>query len=241
MRKDHIVKSYDQELAHLAEMISRMGGQAESLIEQAIRAFQGRDSELALMIVDADRKIDLLEAEVHEFTVRLLALRQPMAADLRHIVAAIRIAPDLERIGDYAKNMAKRTIALNQLPQVKAAFRIPRIARLVQRMLKDVLDAYAAGDIAKAHDVWLRDAEVDDLYDSMFRELLTYMMEDPRTIGSCIHLLFIARNIERMGDLATNIAETIHFSVTGSALEDTRPKRDGAALSVVAEKEAEKK
>jgi len=229
--KDHIVKSFDQELAHLAELIARMGGLAESQIEQTIKAFSQRDSELAQKVVDADARIDALESEIRDFAVSLVALRQPMAQDLRTIVAAIRIVPDLERIGDYAKNIAKRTIAINELAPVKAGFRIPRLARIVQRMLKDVLDAFATGDIGKAHDVWLRDADVDDLYDSMFRELLTYMMEDQRTIGASIHLLFMARNLERMGDLTTNIAETVHYHVTGAEIHEERPKREHALLS----------
>lgn len=226
--KDHIVKSFDQELAHLSELIARMGGLAESQIEQTIKAFSQRDSELARRVVDTDTRIDALEGEIRDFAVSLVALRQPMAQDLRTIVAAIRIVPDLERIGDYAKNIAKRTIAINELAPIKAGFRIPRLARIVQQMLKDVLDAYATGDIGKAHDVWLRDSEVDDLYDSMFREFLTYMMEDQRTIGACIHLLFMARNLERMGDLATNIAETVHYHVTGAEFHEERPKRDSS-------------
>ena len=230
--KDHIVKSFDQELAHLSELIARMGGLAESQIEQTIKAFSQRDSELAQKVFDADARIDALESEIRDFAVSLVALRQPMAQDLRTIVAAIRIVPDLERIGDYAKNIAKRTIAINELPPVKAGFRIPRLARIVQQMLKDVLDAYATGDIGKAHDVWLRDSEVDDLYDSMFREFLTYMMEDQRTIGACIHLLFMARNLERMGDLATNIAETVHYHVTGAEFDEERPKRDSSLRTV---------
>ncbi len=234
MVKKHIVRAYDQELARLSDLISRMGGLAESQITQAIEALSRRDSALAEQVVEGDRKIDAMEADVHEFTLRLLALRQPMALDLRQIVAAIRIAPDIERIGDYAKNVAKRTIALNQIPPVQPVFTVPRMARLVQQMIKDVLDAFAVGDVAKAHDVWQRDAEVDEIYDSLFRELLTYMMEDPRNITACTHLVFIAKNIERMGDLATNIAETIHFQVTGAVLDELRPKSDYASLTVVA-------
>ena len=234
MVKEHIVTAYDQELTRLSDLISRMGGLAESQITQAIEALSSRDSVLAEQVVEGDRKIDALEADVHEFALRLLALRQPMALDLRQIVAAIRIAPDIERIGDYAKNVAKRTIALNQIPPVQPVFTVPRMAQLVQQMIKDVLDAFAAGDVAKAYDVWQRDAEVDAIYDSLFRELLTYMMEDPRNITACTHLVFIAKNIERMGDLATNIAETIHFSVTGEMLDELRPKSDYASLTVVA-------
>ena len=234
MVKEHIVTAYDQELARLSDLISRMGGLAESQIAQAIEALSSRDSAAAEQVIEGDRKIDALEADVHEFALRLLALRQPMALDLRQIVAAIRIAPDIERIGDYAKNVAKRTIALNQIPPVQPVFTVPRMAQLVQQMIKDVLDAFAAGDVAKAYDVWRRDAEVDAIYDSLFRELLTYMMEDTRNITACTHLVFIAKNVERMGDLATNIAETINFQVTGEMLDEMRPKSDYASLTVVA-------
>ena len=147
--------------------------------------------------------------------VRLLALRQPMAIDLRQIVAALKISSDLERIGDYAANVAKRAIALSQMPPLKPLFAIPRMARLVQQSIKDVLDAYTEADAVKAVQVWQRDEEVDEMYTSLFRELLTYMMEDQRNISASIHLLFIAKNVERMGDHATNIAETIHFIVHG--------------------------
>ncbi len=233
MTQEHIVKAYDAELTRLSELISRMGEMAEKQIGRAITALSERDAELASQVVADDLEIDGLEAEIHEFTVRLLALRQPMARDLRQIVAALRIAPDLERIGDYAKNVAKRSIALDQVPPVKPIVTIPRMARMVQEMIRDVLDAFATGDVDKAHEVWTRDAEVDDVYDGLFRELLTYMMEDPRTISACTHLIFIAKNIERMGDLATNIAETIHFQVKGETLDEDRPKHDAASLTVI--------
>lgn len=233
MTQAHIVKAYDAELNRLSELISRMGAMAAEQIDGAIKALVDRNPDLAQRIVDGDKAIDELEAEIHEFTVRLLALRQPMARDLRQIVAALRIAPDLERIGDYAKNVAKRSIALDQVPPVKPIVTIPRMARMVQEMIRDVLDAFATGDVDKAHEVWTRDAEVDDVYDGLFRELLTYMMEDPRTISACTHLIFIAKNIERMGDLATNIAETIHFQVKGETLDEDRPKHDAASLTVI--------
>lgn len=229
----HIVKSFDEELAHLSDLISRMGGLAETQLEQSIEALQKRDSTLAETAIENDRKIDVLHAEVDEMAIRLLALRQPMAGDLRHIVTGLKIAPIVERIGDYAKNVAKRAIALNQMPPVKPLFTIPRMGRMVREMTKDVLDAFANNDVAKAHEVWIRDAEVDDMYDSLFRELLTYMMEDPRNITPCTHLLFVARNIERIGDLATNIAELIHYQVEGVILDEDRPKTDQASVTVV--------
>ncbi len=229
----HIVKSFDEELAHLSDLISRMGGLAETQLEQSIEALQRRDSSLAEAAIENDRKIDVLHAEVDEMAIRLLALRQPMASDLRHIVTGLKIAPIVERIGDYAKNVSKRAIAINQMPPVKPLFAIPRMGRMVREMTKDVLDAFANNDVEKAHEVWMRDAEVDDMYDSLFRELLTYMMEDPRNITPCTHLLFVARNIERIGDLATNIAELIHYQVEGVILDEDRPKTDQASMTVV--------
>jgi phosphate transport system protein len=165
--------------------------------------------------------------------IRLLALRQPMAGDLRHIVTTLKVAPMVERIGDYAKNVAKRTIALNQMPPVKPLFIIPRMGHMVRDMTKDVLDAFSNNDVAMAQDVWARDKEVDDMYDGLFRELLTYMMEDARNITACTHLLFVARNIERIGDLATNIAELIYYQVEGVPLDGDRPKADQASITVV--------
>ena len=163
----------------------------------------------------------------------MIALRQPMADDLRHTVAALKMAPLIERIGDYAKNVSKRAIALNQVPPVRPLFTIPRMGRMVREMLKDVLDSFADEDVDKARAVWLADAEVDEMHDSLFREMLTYMMEDPRNISPCTHLLFAARNIERMGDLTTNIAEIIHFQVTGVPLDGERPKTDDASFTVL--------
>ncbi|MET4700173.1 phosphate transport system protein [Constrictibacter sp. MBR-5] len=226
MSQQHIVASYDAELSRLNQLIAEMGGLAESQLATAVDALSRRDSKLAANVVAQDSRVDALENEVDNFAVRLLALRQPMASDLRNIVGSIRIAADLERIADYAANVAKRTIALNQNAPVEPARAIPRMSRLVAAMIKDVLDAYVDRDVAKAIDVWGRDIEVDDAYSSLFRELLTYMMEDPRNITVCTHLLFIAKNIERIGDHITNIAETIHFAVSGQRLVQARPKTD---------------
>ncbi|MBT5571114.1 MAG: phosphate signaling complex protein PhoU [Alphaproteobacteria bacterium] len=233
MTTDHIVKSFDEELSRLSDLISRMGGLAESQLEDSIEALQQRDSALAEGAVANDKLIDDLHAEVDEMAIRLLALRQPMASDLRHIVTALKIAPMVERIGDYAKNVAKRTIALNQMPPVKPLFTVPRMGHVVRDMTKDVLDAFSTKDVVLARDVWVRDKEVDDMYDSLFRELLTYMMEDARNITACTHLLFVARNIERIGDLATNIAELIYYQVEGVPLDEDRPKADQASITVV--------
>ncbi len=233
MATDHIVKSFDEDLSRLSDLISRMGGIAENQLDKAIDALQNRDSVLAEAVIDADIKVDQLQYEIEELALRMIALRQPMAADLRETVAALKIAPLIERIGDYAKNVAKRAIALNQIPPVKPLFTIPRMGRMVREMLKDVLDAFANKDVGKAREVWLADEEVDEMHDSLFREMLTYMMEDPRNITPCTHLLFAARNIERMGDLATNIAEIIQFQVTGEALGGERPKVDDASVTIV--------
>lgn len=233
MTSDHIVKSYDEELNHLNEALLQMGGLAEANLSAAIEAVATRDVELANRIRGEDAKIDDLEFQVDQMAVRLLALRQPMAKDLRNVIAALKISAALERIGDYAANVAKRSIALAESRAVRPAGHIPRMGRLVQHMIKDVLDAYTQGDAEKAKAVWLRDQDVDDLYNSLFRELLTYMMEDPRNITPCTHLLFIAKNIERMGDHCTNIAEIIYFMVIGKPLTDERPKGEDPAFTVI--------
>ncbi|MEQ9641569.1 MAG: phosphate signaling complex protein PhoU [Alphaproteobacteria bacterium] len=225
-KTDHIVSAYDQELAELSSMILRMGGLAEAQLASAIKAITTRDGELAERVVAADAKVDALEAEVDEHATRMLALRQPMAVDLRAIVAGLKLSADLERIADYAKNIAKRSLALNQNPTLPAVHAVPRIGGLAQRMISDVLDAYARRDVPMAIEVWHRDEDVDQLYNSLFRELLTYMMEDARTITSGTHLMFVAKNIERVGDLATNMAETIYFLIEGKTLEERRPKGD---------------
>ena len=232
-QQNHIVTSFDDELKSIASHIARMGGMAESQFASAFDALARRDSDLAGRVVTADTGLDGLEQQVEEETIRILALRQPVASDLREIIAAFKIASDTERIGDYAVNVAKRTLALNQLPPAQPASAVPRMAKLVQSIVKDTFDAYSERDADKALDVWHRDAEVDEMYTSLFRELLTYMMEDPRAITPCTHLLFIAKNIERIGDHATNVAETIHYLVTGEPIEGTRPKGDTSSYAVV--------
>jgi len=226
MAAEHIIKAYDQELDQLNNTIAQMGGLAEIQLANAIEAVVERDTELASQTVEADARIDALEHQVQDQVVRLLALRQPMARDLRNIVAALKISSDLERIGDYATNVAKRSIVLSQTQAVKAAYAIPRMGAFAQSLIKNVLDAFIERNTEKALQVWRSDEELDEMYSSLFRELLTYMMEDPRNISVCIHLLFVAKNIERMGDHATNIAETVYYMVEGHALPDERPKGD---------------
>lgn len=233
MPTEHIVTSFDEELSRLSDLISRMGGLAEVQIERSIESLQRRNTEEATHIIEADRAIDLLQTEIEELAIQMIARRQPLATDLRATVAGLKIAPHIERIGDYAKNIARRTIALNQHPPVKPMFTIPRMGRMARTMVQDVLDAFSNNDLAKARAVWERDAELDDMYDSLFRELLTYMMEDPRNITSCTHLLFVARNIERIGDISTNIAEIVHYQVEGEPLTEARPKTDEASITVV--------
>lgn len=223
---DHIVKSYDEELDQMTNTILEMGGIVEQQMAGSVNALVRRDVELAHKVVKDDLQVDDLEHEIDHQVVRLLALRQPMAVDLRLITAALKISSELERIGDYAANIAKRVSALNQIEPLRPTSSIARMAQIVQSMIKDVLDAFVERDADKAMAVWRRDEEVDEMYNSLFRELLTYMMEDPRHITPCTHLLFVAKNIERVGDHATNISETVNFVVKGSLPEQARPKGD---------------
>ena len=229
---DHIVKAFDEDLKRLNNVIAEMGGLAEAQLSQAVDCLVRRNSELATQVVQDDKRIDALETEVGQMTVRMLALRQPMAQDLREVVAAIKIASDIERIGDYAKNIAKRAIVLSAIAPMKPAASIPRMSQLALSIIKDVLDAYIEKDAEGARAAWRRDEDVDEMYNSLFREMLTYMMEDPRNIGPCTHLLFIAKNIERIGDHATNIAEIVYFLVHGRSLDEERPKGDTTNVSI---------
>jgi phosphate transport system protein len=234
MTQDHIVKAYDDELNTLDDTLARMGGLAETQLANAIQAVIKRDSALGHQVAEADQKVDDLEREVDQLGIRLLALRQPMARDLRSIIAALKTASDLERIADHAANIAKRATLLSRAPEVRPVSTVPRLGEMVQRMVKDVLDAYRVRDVKKAREVWRQDGALDDLYVGLFRELLTYMMEDPRTIGPCLHVLFIAKNIERIGDHATNIAETIIYMVEGELVTEERPKGTQGDLEVEA-------
>jgi phosphate transport system protein len=230
---EHIVKSFEQELNRLRALITDMGGLVESQVAEACRAVLEKDSAAATRAVEADPKVDALEREVEQFVIRLLALRQPMAQDLRLIVASLKITGDVERIGDYAANVGKRSLVLNQFILPFPLTGLAHMSLLVQENLKTIIDAIGEGDTAKALQVWRSDEVIDEIYNALFRELITYMMEDPRNITPCTHLLFIAKNLERIGDHATNIAETVYYSVTGEPLADARPKGDTSAYAVV--------
>ncbi|MFN0262388.1 phosphate signaling complex protein PhoU [Tepidamorphus sp. 3E244] len=233
---EHIVTRYDNELRELAVLITQMGGLCEKALTDAMTSLQRQDAELAQTVRDEDDKIDDLEREVEERAIQMIARRQPMASDLREIVAAVKIAADLERIGDLAKNIAKRVIALQDQSQPKQIVRgLDHISEIALHQLKDVLDAYTGRDAVKALAVWERDSDLDAVYTSIFRELLTYMMEDPRNITLCTHLLFAAKNIERIGDHATNIAENIHYVATGETIAMDRPKSDESSMTTVEE------
>jgi phosphate transport system protein len=236
---EHTVRSYDEELNALAQKIAEMGGIAEQHVADSVSALATRNTTLAQRVIGSDEHIDELQRQIEETAILMLARRQPMAQDLREIVAAIHIATDLERVGDLAKNTAKRVIAIEgnfTSPRLVAG--VEHIAELCLAQLKHVLDAYAGRDLKAALGVWERDDEIDAMYTSLFRELLTYMMEDPRNITFCTHLLFCAKNIERIGDHATNIAETLYYLITGQPLTDERPKKDTSSLTSVDYKES---
>lgn len=229
---EHIVTSYDEELKDLAVKITRMGGHAERVLIDATQSLNRHDQELAMRTINADEQIDRLEREIEEQAIMMIAKRQPVAIDLREIIAAIKIAADLERIGDLAKNVAKRAVAVHdEVGSNKVTLGIDNMSRIASVQLKDVLDAYTQRDVEKAMRVWNRDSELDAMYTSIFRELLTYMMEDARNITHSTHLLFAAKNIERIGDHATNIAETIYYLSEGEPLRDERPKKDASSFT----------
>jgi phosphate transport system protein len=231
---EHIVKSFDQELQLLDKKVAQMGGLAERQLAQAFDALERRDPKLAEVAVASDRSIDALERDLQEQTILMIAKRQPMANDLRHIMTVLKIAGDLERIGDLAKNIGKRALAVSGENHPKPLMTgLKHMLELAMRQLKDVLDAHAERDTEKALAVWRADERLDAMYNSLFRELLTYMMEDPRNIGLCTHLLFGAKNIERIGDHTTNIAEYVHYLVTGAALTDDRPKGDDTSSTLI--------
>jgi phosphate transport system protein len=227
---DHISKSYDQELDQLRRLVAEMGGLAEKMLADATVALLREDAKRAQAVIVMDPRLDELQRRIEETAVLMLMRRQPVANDLRQVMGSMRIANDLERIGDLGKNIAKRSLKVQgQMQAGRALNGVEALSRLAQSQLKDVLDAYAQGDDAKAVDVWSRDGQIDALENSLFRELLTYMMEDPRSITFCTHLLFCAKNIERLGDHTTNIAETVHYLVTGRNLPTDRPKGETSA------------
>jgi phosphate transport system protein len=233
MMNEHTAKAFDTDLQELTRLVAEMGGLAEKQIADSVDALAGRDAERAMRVVSVDPSIDALQHEIEEKAVLTIARRQPMAVDLREIVSALRISNDLERIGDLAKNIAKRVTALSgEFHPQKLIRGVEHMAEMVLGQLKEVLDSYAGHDLDKALAVWKGDEEIDAMCTSLFRELLTYMMEDPRNITFCIHLMFAAKNIERMGDHATNIAETVYFLIEGRAIADPRPKGDTLAALV---------
>lgn len=226
LQHKHIVRAYDQELAALTNDIASMGAFAERQVSDALVSLSERDIEIAAKVIERDREVDELEERIDQAAIRLLATRQPMAVDLRIIAIALKISNDLERTSDYAVSIAKRSQRLAQQPELAAAQRIPQMGELCLSMLKDVLDAYVERDVEKATDVFNRDRLVDELYTSLFRELVTYMLEDPRTISRCIDMMFIAKNLERIGDHATNVAEKIHYMIHGRQINQPRHEAD---------------
>ncbi len=230
---EHIVKRYEQELKALRDRITQMGGMVESQVAAAAAAVLQQDTQAATQAVEQDPAVDQLEREIEDLVVQMLALRQPMAQDLRQIVSSLKMTGDLERIGDYAANVAKRSIVLAEFSLPFSLSGIANMTRLVQENLKLIVDAIGESNADKAMQVWRSDEAIDDIYNAIFRELVTYMMEDPRNITPCTHLLFIAKNLERIGDHATNIAETIHYSVTGTNPSGSRPKGAMSSYAVV--------
>ena len=227
---DHIVKAYDEDIAALKTMLAQMGGLAEDQLSNAIKALSKRDLNLADQVIRGDDRIDELERQIEEKAILTIAKRQPMAQDLREIIVAIRVSSDIERIGDLAKNTAKRTHAISETLPRRLSTGLARMGAMAEVQLKNILDAYVRRDEAKAMDVWRSDEELDSLYNSIFRELLTYMMEDPRNISLCTHLLFGAKNLERIGDHTTNIAENIHYLIYGKTITEGRPKKDVTSM-----------
>jgi len=224
---EHIVSSFDRDLESIQAGIMKMGGLVEDSIHKSVLALDKRDPELADLVRAGDAAIDALETQVNEEAARILALRSPTASDLRTVLSVFRVSTNLERIGDYSKNIAKRSHAVMAQPPIEGATAsLRRMAREVELMLKDVLDAYIQRDLGLAEDVRERDLEIDQIYSALFREYLTFMMEDPRSITACMHLHFMAKNIERMGDHVTSIAEQVVYLVTGAMPEDIRPKQD---------------
>lgn len=229
----HTLKAYDAELNELRALISQMGGMAQSLLEDSTAALLSRDGERAQELVKADKAIDALEIDVERLAVQTIALRAPMADDLREIIGALKISAILERIGDYSKNIAKRATVLAKTDQFEQMAILPEMSRVAAGMIQDTLDAFVDRDAAKAAAVRERDAQVDSLYNALFRELLTHMMENPRAITPSTHLLFIAKNIERIGDHATNAAEVVYYSATGNTLETIREKKDSTSYATI--------
>lgn len=228
---EHISSAYDRDLDVIQTKVMQMGGMVEQAITQAIKALETKDIELAQTVRAADKAIDALELEINEEAARVIALRAPVSKDLRSILIVMKLTASLERIGDYAKNIAKRTATLTDMDDIAgASSALRRMAREVQAMLRDLLGAYLSSDVAQAEDVRERDHDVDQMYNALFREFLTFMMEDPRNITACMHFHFMAKNIERMGDHVTSVAEQVIYLVTGDMPDDDRPKDDKTAF-----------
>jgi phosphate transport system protein len=233
MNTAHILSAFDRDLEAAQALVMRMGGLVEAALLDAAEALDTRDEDLATRVRAGDAAIDALEDQINTECARLIALRAPTAGDLRTVLTVMKIAAALERAGDYAKNLAKRTAVLSQMPPVPGATgAIRRLAKAVVQLLTDALDAYIRRDLRLAEDVRLRDREIDQMYNSIFREFLTHMMEDPRNIGPCMHLHFIAKNIERVGDHATSVAEQVIYLVTGALPDEARPKVDSTGIPV---------
>jgi phosphate transport system protein len=225
---EHTLKFFGEELAQLKAEVARMGGLVEAQVADAVGAVADRDVDLAQTVIGRDQKVDALQREIEKKAIRMIALRQPVAQDLRRTVGAMKLSLNLERAGDYAKNIAKRALVVTESdPMTPLTRSVERMGKLVVMRMKDALDAYSSGDLDRAVAVWKNDEEVDEHYNSLFRELLTYMMSDPRTISACAHLLFVAKNLERIGDYATSVAEIIHYEITGDDIEGERPKWSG--------------
>lgn len=231
---EHTVKAYESELAVLDDKIGQMGGLAEQLVSESFNALAGHNPARAEATVASDATIDLLHKELEEQVIIMIARRQPLANDLRQVISVLKVAGELERIGDLAKNIAKRALAISGENHPKGLLTgLRHMVELASKQLKDVLDAYAARDAERALAVWRTDEKLDAIYNSVFRELLTYMMEDPRNIGLCTHLLFVAKNVERIGDHTTNIAETVTYMTRGSPPEGERPKGDTTSSTLL--------
>tara|TARA_A100000171_G_C2136413_1_gene150612 strand:- start:913 stop:1599 length:687 start_codon:yes stop_codon:yes gene_type:complete len=228
MIQKHIMTAYDEDLADLNRLLKMMGEKTISQMEKAIHCLVDRDVELSEQVISADAEIDTFERDIDALAIRIIALRQPVAKDLRLLIAALKIASHIERIADYARNIARRSLSLNTMPQINAIKPLKRMVKHAISMIRDVLEAYAETNLDLAMKVWHRDADLDEMYTSYLREILTYMMEDARNIGPCTQLLFAAKNIERMGDHITNIAEMIHYFVIGKPFDELTLKKDEA-------------
>jgi phosphate transport system protein len=240
MREDsaamvHIVSAFDEELVQIQARLSEMGGLSEELLARALESMQGRDAALGRSVIERDAVLDAMEIGVEESAVKLIAQRQPVASDLRVLIAAMKIASTLERIGDLAKNIAKRAIPLSSARPIRPTASIVRMGRQTLTQLSDVLNAHAARDVDLAVQIWNQDIELDEMYNAIFREVVTYMVEDSRLIGAGAQLMFIAKNLERIGDHSTHIAEMVYYIATGKSLGDDRPKGEPAGIEFVRE------